>query len=969
MLRGQREPLLRSGRAAPRRPTAAGSCGGRRAWLHSPAGAQASRLPTLGSVLRVSEHIDKSKLGFSSRAIHAGYEPDPTTGAVIPPIYATSTYKQDGVGGLRGGYEYSRSANPTRTALEGCIAALEEGSHGFAFASGLAAEDTLLRVALPPRRPRRDPDDAYGGSFRLFDKVESPWGLDHTTAQVADVDAVAAAIEPGRTKVVWVETPTNPMLNIADIAALADVAHQAGALLVVDNTFASPYLQQPLTLGADVVVHSTTKYCGGHSDVVGGALVVRDGDLAEKLLFHQNAIGGVAGPFDSWLVLRGLKTLALRMERHCDNAEAVVAHLAEHPGVSEVVYPGLASHPGHEVAGRQMKRYGGIVSFRVAAGEQKALEVCGSTQVWTLGESLGGVESLIEHPGRMTHASVAGHPARGPRGPDPAVGRDRGRRRPHRGPRPSPGVTPARVAARPGTRVTIRHEGDSAVDEVVVCVDFGSTFTKAALVDLHEGRLAAKAEHRTTVDTDVHRRVRRVPRVADRPGPARRRRPRARLLLGRRRPADRRGRQRAAGHRRGRPAGGAVERGTGGPRLGRRPRRGRRRCAARGPPGRRPADRRHRRRQQRGPPRLCLRPGGRALDGPRRGRRQRRRPARGGRDARRRRDAVRPGRQRRAADRGPRAGVGPRGDPGDVPAPRDRRQAPLGEPDVRRRWSGEPPPTWCSPPSSCSPPGSTPTGRAPATWSSSTWAGRRPTSTRWWSRSRTSGTRTRRSSQGLSREVVAVSAVNRTVEGDLGMRWSAVSAVEEAHAAGLVDEASVADDRAAAERRRDDPAFLPSDPERAGVRRAARVAGGRCRAPAARGTRPGEVRERGRSDRPLGRAQRRRPPRGGAPHRLGGRAPARRGGSRPPPRPRLRRRRVAGPGGARGWSSTPTTCWPRPACSPSGTRRRRTGCSRCSADARLPHTLARWRALSRPPSHPRSNPPRGSCAGGSGAAS
>jgi cystathionine gamma-synthase len=358
----------------------------------------------------MSESIDKSKLGFSSRAIHAGYEPDPMTGAVIPPIYATSTYKQDGVGGLRGGYEYSRSANPTRTALEGCIASLEEGSHGFAFASGLAAEDTLLRALCRPGDHVVIPSDAYGGSFRLFDRVELPWGLDHTTAQVADVRAVEAAIEPGRTKVVWVESPTNPMLNIADIAAIADVAHRAGALLVVDNTFASPYLQQPLTLGADVVVHSTTKYCGGHSDVVGGALVVRDGDLAERILYHQNAIGAVAGAFDSWLVLRGLRTLSLRMERHCDNAEAVVAHLSEHPGVSEVFYPGLASHPGHELATRQMRRYGGIVSFRVAAGEQKALEVCGATEVWTLGESLGGVESLIEHPGRMTHASVAGTP-------------------------------------------------------------------------------------------------------------------------------------------------------------------------------------------------------------------------------------------------------------------------------------------------------------------------------------------------------------------------------------------------------------------------------------------------------------------------------------------------------------------------------------------------------------------------------
>ena len=353
-------------------------------------------------------HAEVAKLGFESRAIHAGYDPDPTTGAVIPPIFATSTYKQDGVGGLRGGYEYSRSGNPTRTALEECIAALEDGSHGFAFASGLAAEDTLLRSVCRPGDHVVIPDDAYGGTYRLFDKVEQHWGLSHSPAQVASVAAVEAAIRPGETKVVWVETPTNPLLNIADIPAIADVAHRAGALLVVDNTFASPYLQQPLTLGADVVVHSTTKYCGGHSDVVGGALVVRDGELADRIRFHQNAIGGVAGPFDSWLVLRGLRTLALRMERHCDNAEAVVSFLSSHPAVAEVIYPGLDSHPGHEVASRQMRRYGGIVSFRVAAGEQKALDVCDATELWTLGESLGGVESLIEHPGRMTHASVAG---------------------------------------------------------------------------------------------------------------------------------------------------------------------------------------------------------------------------------------------------------------------------------------------------------------------------------------------------------------------------------------------------------------------------------------------------------------------------------------------------------------------------------------------------------------------------------
>ena len=352
--------------------------------------------------------MSEQNLGFESRAIHAGSDPDPTTGSVVTPIYATSTYKQDGVGGLRGGYEYSRSANPTRTALEECIAALEGGAHGLAFASGLAAEDTLLRAVCSPGDHVVVPDDAYGGSFRLFAKVAGPWGLEHTAAHVADTDAMAAAIRPGQTKVVWVETPTNPLLTVADIAAIADLAHQAGALLVVDNTFASPYLQQPLSLGADVVVHSTTKYCGGHSDVVGGALVTSDDAVEERLRFHQNAIGGVAGPFDAWLVHRGLKTLAVRMERHCDNAEAVVAHLAEHPAVSQVIYPGLAEHPGHALATKQMRRYGGIVSFRVKAGEQAALDVCGATRLWTLGESLGGVESLIEHPGRMTHASVAG---------------------------------------------------------------------------------------------------------------------------------------------------------------------------------------------------------------------------------------------------------------------------------------------------------------------------------------------------------------------------------------------------------------------------------------------------------------------------------------------------------------------------------------------------------------------------------
>jgi len=346
--------------------------------------------------------------GFETRAIHAGQEPDPTTGAVVPPIYATSTYKQDGVGGMRGGYEYSRSANPTRTALEECLAALELGERGFAFASGLAAEDTLLRGLCRPGDHVVIPDDAYGGTYRLFSKVAEPWGLSYSPAKVSSPDAVRAAIQPGKTRLVWVETPTNPLLNIGDIEAIAALAHEAGALLVVDNTFASPYLQQPLVLGADIVVHSTTKYCGGHSDVVGGGLVVRDHELAERLTFHQNAIGGVAGPFDAWLVLRGLKTLGVRMERHCDNAEKVVDFLQAHPAVSQVIYPGLEEHPGHTVARKQMKRYGGIVSFRVRGGEAKALDTCAKAELFTLGESLGGVESLIEHPGRMTHASVAG---------------------------------------------------------------------------------------------------------------------------------------------------------------------------------------------------------------------------------------------------------------------------------------------------------------------------------------------------------------------------------------------------------------------------------------------------------------------------------------------------------------------------------------------------------------------------------
>jgi cystathionine gamma-synthase len=292
--------------------------------------------------------------------------------------------------------------------LEECLAALESGVRGLAFASGLAAEDTLIRTITDPGDEVLLPNDAYGGTYRQFAKLHARWGITSTPVPVTDPEVVAAAINPGRTRVVWLETPTNPLLNIADIAALSEAAHSAGATVVVDNTFATPYLQQPLELGADVVVHSTTKYCGGHSDVVGGALITRDAELAERLAWSQNAIGAVAGPFDSWLVLRGLKTLAVRMDRHCANARAVAAWLADHPAVAEVYYPGLASHPGHDLAAKQMRDFGGMISFRVAAGEQAAVDMCGRTSIFTLGESLGGVESLIEHPGRMTHQSVSG---------------------------------------------------------------------------------------------------------------------------------------------------------------------------------------------------------------------------------------------------------------------------------------------------------------------------------------------------------------------------------------------------------------------------------------------------------------------------------------------------------------------------------------------------------------------------------
>ena len=347
----------------------------------------------------------ETQLGFDTRAIHAGQPPDPSTGAVMVPVYLNSTYAQEGIGRHRG-YEYSRSGNPTRTALEACLASLEEATHGLAFASGMAAEDAVLRLLAPGDHVVL-PTDAYGGTWRLVARIHGPAGLRYDTADLTDPDALAAAWTP-ETRMVWLETPSNPLLSVVDIAAVAAFAAEHGALCVVDNTFATPYLQQPLALGADVVVHSTTKYLGGHSDVVGGFAAIRDDGLAERLRFLQNATGAVPGPLDCFLVLRGLKTLGVRMDRHGTNAEAVAAFLQDHPAVDRVLYPGLPTHPGHEVARRQMRGFGGMLSFLVRGGEKAALRLIERTRLVTLAESLGGVESLIEHPGRMTHASVAG---------------------------------------------------------------------------------------------------------------------------------------------------------------------------------------------------------------------------------------------------------------------------------------------------------------------------------------------------------------------------------------------------------------------------------------------------------------------------------------------------------------------------------------------------------------------------------
>lgn len=344
---------------------------------------------------------------FETRAIHAGQDPDPATGAIITPVYLTSTYVQEAVGKHKG-YEYSRTGNPTRTALQRCLASLEGARHGFAFASGLAASDTVLRL-LTPGDHIIIPNDAYGGTYRLVARILEPAGLAFTPVDLGDPDALASAWRD-ETKLVWIESPTNPLLRVVDIEAVAAFARARGALVVVDNTFATPYLQQPMALGADIVVHSSTKYLGGHSDVVGGFVALNDDANAERLAYLQNAVGAVPGPLDCYLVLRGVKTLAVRMERHCANAREIVAMLLAHPTVDRVLYPGLPDHPGHAIAAKQMRDFGGMVSFIARGGEEAALKVVERTTLFSLAESLGAVESLIEHPARMTHASVAGSP-------------------------------------------------------------------------------------------------------------------------------------------------------------------------------------------------------------------------------------------------------------------------------------------------------------------------------------------------------------------------------------------------------------------------------------------------------------------------------------------------------------------------------------------------------------------------------
>lgn len=352
--------------------------------------------------------MSDEQYAFSTRAIHAGQEFDPTTGAVVPPIYMTSTFVQDGIGGFRGGYEYARGGNPTRDSLQELLASLEGGSHAYSFASGLAAEDTLLRAVLRPGDHIIMGNDVYGGTHRLVSRVLVPWGVSISTVDMSDLDAVRHAVRPDATHVLWVETPSNPLMKVSDIAALAEIGHAAGALVVVDNTFASPYLQRPLQLGADVVVHSTTKYLGGHSDVLGGALIVNDDALAEKIGFLQFAVGAVSSPMDAWLTVRGIKTLAVRMDRHSSNAQAIAEALVGHPKLDAVYYPGLPDHPGHALAARQMASFGGMISVAVKGGAAAAKKFAEGTELFQLAESLGGVESLIGYPAEMTHASVKG---------------------------------------------------------------------------------------------------------------------------------------------------------------------------------------------------------------------------------------------------------------------------------------------------------------------------------------------------------------------------------------------------------------------------------------------------------------------------------------------------------------------------------------------------------------------------------
>jgi cystathionine gamma-synthase len=346
-------------------------------------------------------------MDFETRAIHDGQEPDPATGAVITPIYQTSTYEQEAVGKNKG-YDYSRAGNPTRTALEACLASLESADHGLAFSSGLGATTTIMHLVSPGERVVCV-NDVYGGVYRMFSQVYEPKGYEFTFVSAEEIGTGLADHLDEQTRIVWLESPTNPLLNVIDIAAAAEAAHAVGALVVVDNTFATPYLQRPLELGADIVVHSTTKYLGGHSDVIGGFAATNDPTIAERLRFLQKSLGAVPGPFDAWLVLRGVKTLAIRMRQHCENARRIAAFLDEHDAVERVLYPGLADHPGHEIAARQMADFGGMISF-LAVSEEAAIRLVAETKIWTLAESLGGVESLIEQPAQMTHASTASAP-------------------------------------------------------------------------------------------------------------------------------------------------------------------------------------------------------------------------------------------------------------------------------------------------------------------------------------------------------------------------------------------------------------------------------------------------------------------------------------------------------------------------------------------------------------------------------